>query len=311
MTRAEYDAIPAVNYSLLKDLSVSPLRAWYKHIRPGRDPITPTAEMELGTALHCAVLTPIEFDRRYVCDITPPEDALETIEDIRNWIRSKGSTPKGTRKAEVIAQCYAMPGHPPVVEILREQFAVENAGKVIVKHEDWERIIGMALALADEPVLVKMLEQGEPDKCLEAIDSDTGLRLKGLLDWDESNVLDLKTFTVKHGRTVDKSVADAIWYEKYYLQAIFYSKLKGWPKWKGDFVFAFVESDPPHETRLRAIRPGMTGAPNLLWQRGVMEIKGLLRTFKDCMEYFGVYRPWRYACQVTEVEDQEIPGVMY
>jgi hypothetical protein len=166
----------------------------------------------------------------------------------------------------------------------------------------------MATALVDEPRLRALLDDGEPESCYEATDPDTGLRIKGLLDWDAESIVDLKTCTCRKGRTVDRSIADAIWYEKYHWQAIFYTTLKrlACPGWKGDYVLAFVESDQPHETRLRAIRPG-----GLLWDRGVLEIRALLRQYKDCMEYYGVDKPWRSACEVSPVADEEIPGVMW
>jgi hypothetical protein len=311
MTRAEYEAIPAVNYSLLKDLAVSPLRAWYKHVRPNREAEEPTPEMKLGTALHCAVLMPKEFDARYACELVPPHDALDTIEEIRAWIRSKGGTPKGTRKSEVIACACNTGANPVILETLQAKHAESNAGKYIVAVEDWCRLAGMAAALADEPAIRGLLSAGEPEKFLESVDQDTGLRLKGMLDWDGPDIVDLKTFSVRKGKTVSVSVTQAVWYEKYYLQAIFYSKLKGWPEWKGDYVLAFVESYQPHETRLRAIRPKTAGVANLLWEGGAREIRNLLRIYKDCMDHFGVDKPWRSACEVSPIDDMEIPGVVY
>jgi hypothetical protein len=310
MTRAEYDAIPAVNYSLLKDLAVSPLTAWYNHVRPNRQRES-TPAMDLGTALHCAVLQPKEFDARYYCELDPPPDALVTMDDMRHYCREAGLVVPAAvnkRKDDLIAWLQMQRVVPPILDVLRLRHEAANAGKQCFKVEDWHRLTGMAVALADEPELRRLLKEGEPEKCLQATDSDTGLRLKGLLDWDTPGwIVDAKTFSVKHGRTVDRSVADAIFYEKHYMQGVFYSNLKG-PEWKGDYILSFVQSENPHETRLRSLHRGQH---SLLWQRGVIEIRSLLRLYKECMEHFGVDKPWRYACQVTPVEDEEIPGVMY
>ena len=311
MNRPEYDAIPAVNYSLLKDLAVSPLRAWYKHVRPNREPFAPTPEMELGTALHVAVLQPMEFDNRYFCELEPPADALVTMEDLRGYARDAGLMIPGAsnkRKEDLVAWLSRERPGVPILDVMQSRHAAANGGKQMFKREDWQRLTGMAVALADEPSLRKLLDRGEAEKVLQATDKETGLRLKGMLDWDGgAHVADLKSMTVKHGRTVDRSVADAVFYEKYYLQAVFYSKLKG-EEWKGDYVLAFVESDEPHETRLRSIER-RNGA--LLWNRGALEIRGLLKLYKDYMDHFGPDKPWRYACAVTPVEDEEIPALMY
>jgi PDDEXK-like domain of unknown function (DUF3799) len=315
MNRAEYDAIPAVNYSLLRTLAVSPLHAWAAHINPKRKPQEPTSAMDLGQALHCAVLQPKEFDKRYCSELDPPADVLDTMDDMRTYCRDAGlvvPAARNKRKADLVDWLHMHRPSAPILEILQSRHAAANAGKQMFKTEDWHRVAGMAVALAEEPEMRRLLAKGEPEKCLQATDADTGLRLKGLLDWAAPGwIVDCKTFSVKHGRTVDRSIADAIFYERYYLQAVFYSKLKGYPEWKGDYVLAFVESEEPHETRLRAIRPRGDGGANVLWQRGAIEIRSLLRLYKECMDHFGVDKPWRYACEVTAVADEEIPGVMY
>lgn len=315
MTRAEYDAIPAVNYSLLKSLAVSPLQCWHRHINPERQPQEPTPEMELGTALHCAVLQPSEFDSRYCCELDTSgiDGLLVTMDDLRGYCRDAATVPPASvnkRKDDLIAWMRMQWPSLPILDVLSARHAAQNVGKQMFKIEDWNRLAGMALALADEPALRALIKAGESEHCVQSVDPDTDIQLKGLLDWDAADwAVDLKTFSVRKGRTIDRSITEAIWFEKYYLQAVFYSMLKGWPEWRGDYVLAFVESDAPHETRLRAIRD--TGPGVTLWQRGRHEIRTLLRTYKECMEHFGVDKPWRFACEVSAVDDLEIPGLAW
>ena len=62
MTFEEYQAIDAINWTTLKHMRTSP--AHYKwHLE---NPTPHTASMELGTAVHCAILEPERFAREFV-----------------------------------------------------------------------------------------------------------------------------------------------------------------------------------------------------------------------------------------------------
>jgi hypothetical protein len=153
---------------------------------------------------------------------------------------------------------------------------------------------------------------GHAEECLISADKDTNVALKCRADWVMLDAIwDFKTFTQKRGASIDKSVTDAIFYERYYRQAFVYSLIRGWPNWQGDFIMAFVEAEPPHEVRIRALRPKMGGNVNLYWERARIEVRGLIVTYKECMDHFGPERPWRYAREIEALEDQEIPQLAY
>lgn len=61
-TRASYNRIEAVNYSLLKHFDRSPAHVREQELRPKEA----TDAMALGTAIHCAVLEPKKFATKYV-----------------------------------------------------------------------------------------------------------------------------------------------------------------------------------------------------------------------------------------------------
>ena len=312
MTRGEYDAAPGLSQSMLKDLAISPLRMWHRWLRPDREPEEPTAAMRVGSAVHAAVLEPGTFDARYACEMIPPKGSLDTMDDLRGFLRENGQTPKGTRKADVIAQVQAFAPLVPICEVLYQQHAAQHAGKVICKADEWANIQGAKNALLEEPKIQEILKTGEAEKPLFSVDADTGVRLKGVLDWDRADLfLDLKTFTQREGKSIDQSIAADIYWRRYHHQAVFYSILKGWPKWQGDCVLAFVESEPPHETRIKAIRPKLGGQVAMLWERPRQEIRGLIRLYRDCMEHFGPDKPWRYAAELSQVDDLEIPALSF
>lgn len=314
MTDAEYFSTPGLSHSGMRDLAVSPLRYWHLHVNPNRPTDEPTPEMEIGHALHCAILERSEFDKRYACEVVPPDLCLDTIEDMRGFLREIGVTPKGTRKAEMISQVQTVAPDAPILEVLRERHADQHAGKLIFKVEEWLRIAGAAQAMTEEPRVQAILDaEGQAEAQLFAKDPETGVPLKAKLDWLAPNLtLDLKTFSQKRGKSIDKSIADAIFYEQYYRQAFFYGLLRGWPQsWPGEFVMAFVESEPPHEVRIRALRPKTGGNVNLYWERARIEVRQLIRTYAECMDKFGVDRPWRYAQEITPLADEEMPGMVF
>jgi hypothetical protein len=308
MTDAEYFAAPGLSNSAMKDMAVSPLRFWHKQVNPARVPDEPTAEMRLGSALHCAILRPKDFDREYCCELVPPENALDTIQDLRSFLVNCGRKPMGTRKDEIIAQVQMVSPNAPILSVLEDRYAIANAGKVIFKQADWQRIAGMAKALMDEPHVQRLLSEGSPEVVVFGKDPDTGVPLKAKIDWwrDDCTV-DFKTFTHRDGKTMDRSIADDILYRAYYRQAYFYSLLRGWPEWSGPFVMPFVESDEPHEARIRSLSAG----EHLYWKRAEVEVRQYIRMYAECMDKFGVDKPWRWAQDIRPLEDEEMPGLAW
>ena len=310
MTREEYTAASGLSQSGLKDLAISPLRFWYNWIRADREPEEPTPAMQFGSALHAAVLEPGEFDKRYACEMIPPAGALDTMDDLRNFLRENGVAPKGTRKADVIAQVQSFAPAVPICEVLYHAHAAEHAGKTIFKLDDWQNILGAKQALLEEPRMQELLKTGQSECQVFSVDSDTGVKLKGILDWSAPGlILDLKTFSQREGFSINQSIARDIFWRRYHIQAVFYSILKGWPQEHPEYLLAFVESEPPHEVRIRAIRPKVGGNVSLLWERARIEVRDLIRLYAECMTQFGVDKPWRYAQDINQIGDEEIPGL--
>lgn len=317
-TWQEYAATPGLSNSMMKDLAISPLRFWHKWVRADRTQDEPTPEMRFGSALHCAVLEPNEFLNRYACELQADDypGCLVTIGDLRQWLKDKGITPKGTLKADVIAQVQSVDSSVPILDVIERRHFAQNADKVLFKPEDWARIYGAAESLRSEPLVQDILRDGQAEVSLVAKDPETGIRLKCRVDWLAPKVtLDLKTFTQKRGKSIDKSVTDAIWYESYYVQGYIYQLIRrialGENHNDSEFVLAFVESDPPHEVRLRSLLPKVGGNVNLLWERARINVRELLSSYEENVRHFGAEKPWRYARDVEPLADEEVPQVAY
>lgn len=303
-------AEPALSHSGMKDMLISPLRFWYRHIRPDREEVEPTPEMIFGSALHCAVLEPHQFDQRYARAVDKADFPLVTIEDLRGWLASHGVEAKGTRKGPIVDQVIAVDSRAPVYDVAVADHYTKHGGKVTLPIETWQRVSDAAEALQAEPKLIDILKTGRAEVALTGRDPDTKVMLRGVLDWVCPKItMDIKTFTYRKG-SIDRSIADAILYQGYHRQAYTYTALRALNGESGcGFVIPFVESEQPHEVRLKILRGKRGGQPNLYWLRAQLEVRDCLRKFRECLDHFGIEKPWRYAQEIDPLNDEEIPGL--
>ena len=309
MANEQYHEIPALSFSGMRDLAVSPMRFWYLHLNPARPERKETAEMRFGSALHCAVLEPTEFEQRYYTAPVIPTGALDTMEDLRAFIRDKGYKPSGTRKDDAIRQVQQIEPGYPIVSVIEAEHATANEGKTFISADDMRRVEDCADALRNEPALQPILNdpEGRSEVPLFTKDPNSGVPLKCKLDWrTPSLTLDIKTFSHQRGKSIDKCVHDAIYYEHYNWQAYLYTTIRTLlGDHKPRYLMAFVESDEPHEVRLKELRP-TRGEPCLYWVKAEMEVKRLIRTYAECVKQFGD-EPWRSDREIEILEDDDIP----
>jgi hypothetical protein len=324
---SDYFSAPGLSNTGLKDLAVSPTRYWHKWLNPERPPDEPTPAMQFGSALHCAVLEPGEFDKRYACEVSAEDypGCLVSMDDLRGWLRDHGITPKGTRKDDAISQVQGVDHNVPILEVIERQHFAANQGKTILSRDDWARVHRAAESLRSEPRIQAILADGQAEVAMFATDPDTGVLLKAKMDWVTPKLtMDVKTFSQQRGKSIDKSVTDAIWYERYHWQAYLYSTIRtlqpGADRGDGPmarsravppFVLAFVESEEPHEVRIRELKPMTGGQINLFWERARIEVRGMIQVYAECMAHFGVEKPWRYAREIDPLEDEELPALAY
>lgn len=93
LTNATYHAHPAIGSSGLALVERSPAHYWAQYLDPAREPREATPAMKLGTAWHCAVFEPSEFDNRYT--VIPDGLDRRTKEGKALWeaIRATGKEP--------------------------------------------------------------------------------------------------------------------------------------------------------------------------------------------------------------------------
>lgn len=320
---SDYFSQPGLSQSGMKDLAISPYRYWYLRVNPNAPLIEPSPQMVFGSALHCLILEPSQFEGRYARAISVSDfgECLITMDDLRGWLKDHGISPRGVRKADLIAQVTAEDPSVPIFDLVNEEFLRESLGKTILRPDDWDRVHAAADSLVAEPELQAVLAAGEAEVAMTATDPETGVFLKSRMDWVSAAwTLDIKTFSQTRGKSIDETVNDAIWYEGYYRQAYLYSLIRslqpgfvkpGIGAAAPPFMFAFVESTPPFETRIRVVRAKCGGEVNMLWERARIETRELIRLYAECMEHFGTDKPWRYAQEARVLADEDFRQLAY
>ena len=304
-------ARPHLSYSGMKDLWVSPMRFWWRHLRADRETEEPTPAMKFGSALHCKVLRPDDFEKEYCASFQAPDEALTSADDIRRFIRAKGETPRGTLKASLIEQARALAPSVLIADELEASYYAAHKDKTVLSAETMDRVNRCADAVLACDAVRTALQGAKREAWIER-DID-GVLLAGSIDaMGEKVNLDLKTFTVPHGKTVERAVVDAIWYERYHWQAYVYALMRATETkaWRGSHMLVFVESEEPYEVRIRTLRDLNYGQPSMCWHRARVECDALIGLFRSCYERWGT-EPWTDNATPQPLLDEDIPQLGY
>ena len=207
-SRAEYESITGVNQSLLKWFRRTPAHAKQEMEMPS----APTDSMELGSAIHCAILEPTRFAKEYVI------------------------APKVDRRTTIGKNAWA-------------DFEANNIGKEHISAADAEIIRGMQESVYAHPeVKLFMAAKGSNELGVVWTDKKTGLRCKGLIDrinqWTGwTVVVDFKSCTSAAQWDFEKAVAKY----GYHLQAAAYLEgLNALAPMERRFLFVAIEKKPPY-----------------------------------------------------------------
>lgn len=206
--RIQYERIDAVNYSLLKHFARSPAHARQEMLCPKK----PTDAMELGTAMHMAILEPERFAREYV---RAPQCDRRTKDGKALWAA----------------------------------FEAEHLGRNYLTDDEWIRCDGMTHAVQQHELARTLIYgPGRNEVSIVWRNRDTGLLCKGRLDrftkfmgW--SVVIDVKSAANASDAMFPAAAARL----GYHVQVAFYlDGLEAIAPTRRRFLIAAVESDAPH-----------------------------------------------------------------
>lgn len=242
----EYAAIPAVNHSFLVDMDQkSPLHAQYIRATGGRED---TRALMMGRALHLALLEPTKFDSEIM---SIPEIDRRTKAGKVAWINFQ-------RQAE---------------------------GRITLEAGEMTRIKEMAHAiLGHESARELFANKGVNEMTMVWKDRATGVLCRARVDrWTTFEktpcLMDLKTTRDVKEHKFQRSMVDY----GYALQSAFYmmgaETLQPTPIGRAQRVFMWlaVESEGPFDI-------GVFQADTKIMEHGVMKLRQLLKTYKECRE---------------------------
>ncbi|OJW21190.1 MAG: hypothetical protein BGO49_24565 [Planctomycetales bacterium 71-10] len=340
MEEEAYHEADGLSCSGMKDLSVSPLRYWHRHINPEFEREDDGGARRFGKAVHCLALEPERFSAAYALklDLDDFPGALQTTDDMKAWLVENQLPKSGKRKQDLIDRI-AGSGIPATIwDLELKRHAEENEGKTFLGKEESRLIRKASEALAADPYAVKALTGGMPEVSFFIREPSTGIMLKARMDYVKPrSTIDVKTFSNSRGKATDRAVFEAIYYEGYYLQCVFYSYVRelcrqalasgeieihgaardGWVEGfleaqSPPFGFVFVESSEPFDLRIVQLRrgdqPGVDA--NIYWGAAERKIAEMITLYADCRGRFGD-RPWREARPPHVLVDTDMPQLIF
>ena len=234
MSAEDYHKTRALNSSAFSDLEKSEEHYFAKYLDPQREPDKPSDEMDLGTAVHQAVLEPKLF--------------------VENYIVIPTTAPKKPTKAQLEAKS---PSDKTIESIAWwDAFYKENKGAKFISLKDFEVVTKIALMVRSHPTASAIFNSGVAERSVFWKDERTGVLCKARLDFisDEfSAVIDLKTARDASARGFARAVRSrgyhrqAAWYMEAYTQV--YGKP---PK---NFIWAVWETSPPYAVAFYSPHP--------------------------------------------------------
>lgn len=200
-----------ISKSGLDLIEKSPAHYFYKYLS-GEYQEKSSKALEIGSAVHCAVLEPERFALQY-CAF--PDVDRRTKEG-----------------KETLAAFY-----------------LEHPDKIYLSSDDFAQCLKVAEAVKANPLAAKLLAQGEAESTISWQDPQTGVNCKARPDFvtyvnGSRYIVDLKTTedASKHG------FSRSAFKYRYHVQAAFYCD--GWKQAKGEevegFVFIAVEKSAPY-----------------------------------------------------------------
>lgn len=231
LPEAVYHAVPRISASGLQKLCVSPATfwrgSWLDPEAPELDEEQTKAQM-LGKAYHCARLEPERFHQTY-CRKPEKEDfagqkLLTSDVAVKAALKELGATQTiGNESLVERAQRLVDEGETrPIWTLIMDAHEQERAGRIALEGRYFDQIVTDMERIRGQGEIAELLTGGQPEVSVFWTDQH-GLKCKCRFDylapgwWDE-----FKTFDNSRGKVLEQALADAVRYNRYYVQAVHY-----------------------------------------------------------------------------------------
>lgn len=323
LPEAAYHADPALGSTDIRRLRRSAADYWHHSARnPSRPSVEPSPAQAYGRAIHLRVLEGHDkFLARY--ERAPEQEGLlVTDADLAEWLTAHGVNKLPRSKSEKIVQAL---GIDPNVRILSEfERRAAEAGREILKHPDFDRIIMASDLITQNPHLATAFSNGHPEVSI-FWDRDDGVRCKARFDFLKiRGIGDLKSTRNPLGLDFPDACRRAIANYRYDIQAAHY--LEGrrqipqlLDNVQGDheddwleevatteefgFVFVFFQAEDAPISWACSLSPG-----NPVLEIGRIAIEHAIERYKDFAQRFAPNEPWMLAEPVDELTVDQLPG---
>lgn len=236
IANSAYHGGNGISKSGLDLIGKSPLHYWAAYLDPDRPERVETPAMELGTAIHSAVLEPDKFATDYV---VLPADA--------------------PRKPTAVQRNAKKPSDDTVAAIMWwDAFNEEHKDRRIIDADDYESIVAIQRNVRNHPAARVLLDGGEAELSMFWEDSETGVLCKcrpDFMNYKQNVIVDVKSTEDASPAAFMRSVVNY----GYHVQAAWY--LDGVKAATGTapkaFIFAAFEKSRPHATAFYYADPEM------------------------------------------------------
>lgn len=323
LPEAIYHADNAIGSTGIKRLKRSAADFWYHSaLNPSRPSVEPTPAQGFGRAIHKHTLEGEDkFLERY--ERAPdPEGLLTTDADISEWLIAHGVNKSPRTKSEKIIQAI---GIDPQVRILAEiERRAAEAGRQILKRQDFDRIVQASNLITQNPHLATAFSNGHPEVSV-FWDRPDGVRCKARFDYlKPRGIGDLKSTRNPLGLDFVDNCRRALANYRYDIQAAHYLEARrqipqlldnvqgdhdgDWLKQVADtkefgFVFVFFQADDAPISWACSLSPG-----NPVLEIGRMAIEHAIERYKDFSQRFAPDEPWTLSEPVEELTVDQLPG---
>lgn len=232
MPDAIYHSVARLSSSAVQRLCVSPATFWRGS---WLDPDAPeldeyqTAAQLLGKAYHCARLEPDRFHEAYCRkpekadyegqDLITSDAAVKAALKEAGETQSIGTESNVERAQRLVDDCGE---DRPIWALIIDQHERERGGRVPIEGRHFDQIIQDMQRVRGQSEVAELLVDGAAEVSVFWTD-EHGLKMKCRFDYlTPSHWADFKTFDNSRGKVLEQALADAVRFNRYYVQAVIY-----------------------------------------------------------------------------------------
>jgi hypothetical protein len=322
LPEAIYHGDPAVGSTNVRQLLRSAADFWHHSaLNPSRPSVESSPAQAYGRAIHCRALEGHEKFLQHYERAPDPEGLLTTDADLAEWLSAHGVNKLLRSKSEKIVQAI---GLDPKVRILAEfERRAAEAGRQILKRQDFDRIVQASDLITQNPHLATAFSNGHPEVSV-FWDRADGVRCKARFDYLKARGIgDLKSTRNPLGLDFTDNCRRTIANYRYDIQAAHYLEARrhipqlldnvqgdhdhDWLAQVADtkefgFVFVFFQADDAPISWACSLSPG-----NPILEIGRMAIEHAIERYKDFAQRFAPNEPWTLAEPVEELTMDQLP----